>query len=217
MERGENMKRTLPLWPLLFLLGTAGAHAQLYKWVGPDGKVSYADTPPPPSAKQVETRPLQGSGGINTAGLPYDLSEAVKGSPVTLYTTVNCIPCDEGRKLLAERGVPFNEKTVTSNDDFAQFKKIAGDGQLPFLLVGRSKERGFEASAWNAILTSAGYPSTSKLPKAYRNPSAEALAPAPRKAASGQESLAKNEKAAGTPAPTVLPPAVGNAPPGFRF
>jgi glutaredoxin len=212
------MKRTLPLWALLFSLCAANANAQLYKWVGPDGKVTYTDSPPPASAsaKRVETKSL-GTGEVNTTGLPYELSEAVKGSPVTLYTTQNCAPCDDARKLLSARGVPFAERTVTSNEDIALFRKSIGDSQLPVLLVGRNKVRGFEPGGLNAALTAAGYPETSKLPKSYRNPPAEAAAPAPKPVASTQQQSpgANNENTAGRT--TELPAAVGNAPPGFRF
>jgi glutaredoxin len=207
------MKSSLPLSSLLLLLCAANADAQLYKWVGPDGKVTYTDTPPPASARHVETKSL-GASEVNTTGLPYELSEAVKASPVTLYSTRNCAPCDDGKKLLTARGVPFAEKTVSSNEDIAEFKKVNGDAQLPVLLVGRNKERGFEPSAWNATLTSAGYPETSKLPKNYHNPAAEAAAPAPKSVASRQEGQATGTTAGPK---TELPPAVGNAPPGFRF
>jgi glutaredoxin len=210
------MKRTLPLWSLLLLLCAANANAQMYKWIGPDGKITYTDTPPPPSAKQVETKAIAAAAEVNTSGFPYELSEAVKRSPVTLYTTKKCDPCDEGRKLLTARGIPFAEKTVSSNEDIAEFRKLAGDNQLPVLQVGRNKELGFEPGGWNTTLTSAGYPETSKLPRSYRNPPAQAAAPAtPKAAASKQEGqAARSESAAGT---TESPPATGNAPPGFRF
>jgi glutaredoxin len=210
------MKRTSPLAPFLFLLCAASAHAQLYKWVGPDGKVTYSDTPPPKSAARVETK----SAMVGTAGaaeLPFELSEAVKNHPVTLYTTSNCAPCDEGRRLLSERGVPYSEKTVNSNDDISAFKKISSDGQLPVLVVGRNKERGFETSMWNTALTAAGYPETSKLPKGYRNAPVEAVAPAAKSVATGSARRTANEGAADASNASELPPAVGNAPPGFRF
>lgn len=208
------MKRTLPLWSLLFLF-SAGAHAQLYKWVGPDGKVGYSDTPPPPSARRVETKSLP-SAEVDTSNFPFELSAAVKNHPVTLYTTSNCIPCDDGRRLLNERGIPFTEKTVNSNDDIAALKKISSDGQLPLLAVGRSNERGFETTMWNNALTAAGYPATSKLPKNYRNQPAEAAAgravsPKATKQVRADDAAPQSSAAGEAPAAT------GNAPPGFRF
>jgi glutaredoxin len=209
------MKRTLPMWSLLLLVCAANANAQMYKWVGPDGKVTYTDTPPPPAAKNVQKKDIA-TAEVNIAGLPYELSEVVKRSPVTLYTTKNCSPCDDGRKLLSARGIPFAEKTVNSNEDVAEFRKMNGDNQLPLLQIGRSKERGFEPDGWNAALTTAGFPETSKLPRSYQNPPAQATVPAtPKGVAAKQEGQAGNtERGAGN---TDLPPPTGNAPPGFRF
>lgn len=198
------------------MLCAAAANAQLYKWVGPEGKVTYSDSPPPTSAKQVETRSVA-AGGINAADFPYELAEAVKASPVTLYTTANCVPCDDGRRLLNERGIPFSEKTISSNEDIAQLRKTGGKGHLPLLIVGRTREEGFAAGAWNNILTLASYPQSSKLPKSYRNPPAEAAAPpAPAKTAEAMDA-GNTARSAERPRTTELPPATGNAPPGFRF
>lgn len=208
------MKRVLQACSVLLLLCAASAHAQLYKWVGPDGKVTYSDTPPPKSAARVETK-SSASATADTTGLPYEVAQAVKNHPVTLYTTDDCSACNEGRTLLSGRGVPFVEKTVTSNEDAAELRKAGGDGKLPFLTIGRSKERNFDPSAWNAALTAAGYPETSKLPKTYRNPKVVAAATAPR--AVKQAAEEKDSRMIAEPAATELPPATGNAPPGFRF
>ncbi|HCN88055.1 MAG TPA: glutaredoxin family protein [Oxalobacteraceae bacterium] len=207
------MKRNLSL-PLLLalLLCSAVAHAQLYKWVGPDGKVNYTDTPPPPSASGVEQKSMSG-GGSDDGDLPYELSQAVKGNPVTLFTTANCPACDEGRRMLNQRGIPFKEKTVTGNEDIAQLKQAGGTSQLPFLTVGRAKQTGFQAESWGAALTAAAYPETSKLPKTYHGPAAEAAAPKPAPVAKrGQHNESSAAAASGD-----VPPAIGNAPPGFRF
>lgn len=194
------------------LLVAAAAHAQLYKWVGQDGKVTYSDRPPPASARNVQARPVNtGPGG--GAELPYELAEAVRNFPVTLYTGAQCAPCDEGRALLKKRGIPYREKTVGSNADIAKLREISGDTQLPFLMIGSEKQKGMNASAWATALSAAGYPETSKLPKTYRAPPPEAAAPAP---AAAKKPAAVKESEASRPAED-LPPAAGNAPPGFRF
>lgn len=209
------MKRSLSLWPLFLLFFMAGAQAQMYKWVGPDGKVVYSDTPPPPTAKQVERKTLS-SGAAADADLPFELAEAAKNNPVTLYTTDNCEPCNDGRKFLNARGIPFAEKTVSSNADIAKLKQSGGESQLPLLVVGRNKKQGFESGGWNAALTAAGYPESSKLPKNYRNRLPESAASEPKVAA---DSPAKSEDGVPGTAPAVseLPPPTGKAPPGFRF
>ncbi|OWW20000.1 hypothetical protein AYR66_11305 [Noviherbaspirillum denitrificans] len=84
---------------------------------------------------------------------------------------------------------------------------------MPLLVVGNFRERAFEAGAWNNVLTTAGYPETSKLPKSYRNPPATAAAPP----TVSEKRPPANTPAAARPATSDLPPATGNAPPGFRF
>ncbi len=206
--------KSIQFWASLCLLFfAASAHAELYKWVGADGKISYSDTPPPAAAKQVETKALAGGGGVDTSNLPYELAQAVKVSPVTLYTTTDCSPCADGRSLLNARGIPFSEKTVTSNDDIEQLKRVGGKGQLPVLTVGRNKLLAFEAGAWNSALTTAGYPTSSKLPKSYHNPQAQSAAP---QTVADDQSKLKTQAAQDTSRSDSLP-AAGNAPPGFRF
>ncbi|MDR3481048.1 MAG: glutaredoxin family protein [Burkholderiaceae bacterium] len=198
------------LFAQLFMM--AGANAQLYKWVAPDGTVSYSDKPPPATAAKVERKSY--ASGASTVDLPYELAQAVKNSPVVLYTTKNCPACDQGRQLLNDRGIPFSEKTVNTNEDNAYLKKISGDNSAPVLTVGRNKQIG-NLSQWGNMLTAAGYPTSNILPKTYTNPPAEPAAPPAKTAETSPE-----QKKAEQPAPSdAAPPpaATGNAPPGFQF
>jgi len=190
------------------LLWMAGAHAQLYKSVGPDGRVTYSDTPPDsaPVERTLPNRPRPAD------ALPPALANAHTKHPVTLYTTDNCQPCSDGRALLQRRGIPFAEKTVQSDEDLAVLRKAGSDQHLPLLTVGNQKQQGFEADSWNATLSAAGYPETSQLPKSYQNPPAVAAAP-PKAAQAATPPAAESGAGAATPPP---PPA-GNAPPGFQF
>lgn len=192
------------------LLCAASAGAQLYKSVAPDGKVTYSDTPPPAAAR-VEKKLPNRTDGADT--LPHGLAEAVKKSPVTLYTTDNCKPCAEGRTLLKQRGIPFSEKTVHSNDDLAVLRQAGGDQQLPLLKIGHQKQQGFEADGWHSALTNAGYPEASQLPKAYQYAAAVPAAPQ-QPVATPKPVVAEQAADGGARAPA---PPTGNAPPGFRF
>jgi len=195
---------------LLFIVTCA--HAQLYKWVAPDGSVSYSDTPPPATVAKVERKSY--STGPSLSDLPYEVAQAAKSSPVTFYSMPKCPACDQGRKLLTERGIPFSEKTVNTNDDIERVQKVSGGSQLPVLMVGRSKQVGFEPSSWSNALSAAGYPLSNTLPKTYTNPPPEAAAP-PAKTADA----AAPKKAAETEQNGIVqpPPPAGNAPPGFQF
>ncbi len=205
--------KALPSIALLLLLCAANSHAELYKWIGADGKVSYSDMPPPESSKQAKPLSLHASGG-GTEGFPYELAEAVKNNPVILYTTSQCVPCDQGRSLLKNRGIPFSEKTVSSNDDIGKLQQISGDSQLPVLTVGRNKQRGFESAAWNIALTAAGYPESSKLPKGYLGLPAEPVSPVAKSTPANKPDKRQTEPE--TPSEQRRP-APGNTPPGFRF
>ena len=152
-----------------------GAHAQsLYRIVGPDGKVTFTDQPPPATAKAVTTPSLKGSAS-EPAGLPYELRQATSKHPVTLYTTDKCKPCDSGRQMLSARGIPFAERTITSNDDAQALQRLSGANSLPFLTVGSKQFSGYSDGEWAQALDNAGYPAKSVLPSNFRNASAEPL------------------------------------------
>ena len=209
------MHKVCKLLPLGLLCCAALAQAELYKSVGPDGRVTYSDTPPA-AAKQRETRTLPSTAPlVNGTALPYELALAAKTHPVTLYTSDKCPPCFTAKNFLAARGIPYAEKTVSSNEDIAAFRAAGGDTELPLLTVGRNKEQGFEEGAWAKALTAAGYPKTSQLPANWRNPPPQSAAPRmPEKPAAAAQSPNPVERA---PAPAEAPAATGKAPPGFRF
>lgn len=201
------MKRTLLV---LSLLCAASAHAQLYKWTGPDGKINYTDTPPPATGKLIDKKSFDG-GGSSTESLPFELAEAAKNNPVTLYTSSQCVPCDEGRAFLKSRGIPFSEKTVTSNDDMKKLHQVSNSNSLPALTIGRNNQTGFESGAWGSALTAAGYPESNKLSPTYRFAQPEAASPAAKQIEKRSADIPPNE-----PKNTPPPPAK-NAPPGFQF
>lgn len=162
------------------LLLAAGVQAQsVYRIVGPDGRVSFTDRPPEnvPKGARVEGGPPGAGAAANSAALPYRLRQPATRFPVVLYTGADCPPCVNGRNLLVNRGIPFTEHTITSNEDIAALKSIAGDTGLPLLTVGAQRLKGFSDAEWSQYLAAAGYPKTSELPPGYQRPAATALAP----------------------------------------
>jgi glutaredoxin len=171
------MRMKSAIFGLVCILTLPALAQQLYKWVGPDGKIVYSDQPPPANIKKVENRNL--GNATATDNLPPELAAAVKKNPVSLYTAADCTPCTEVRSYLKSNGVPFAEKTVASNEDINKLTQVSGETKLPFMLVGSKRLLGLDKSEIRTALTKAGYPETNKLPADYRYPAAEPAAPPP--------------------------------------
>ncbi|HEX2545033.1 MAG TPA: glutaredoxin family protein [Ramlibacter sp.] len=205
----------------LALAGTAGAQ-QVFRIVGPDGKVTFTDRPPQDArATPAPTVTLPGTGGGGNVQLPAELRNVSSRFPVTLYTGSDCTPCNQARNLLASRGVPFTERTVTSNEDIQALERLMGDSpRVPFATIGGQHVKGFSDVEWSQYLDAAGYPKTSQLPPGYRNPPATplvAVQPTPIPAAAGgnqQQQAAQPQQ----PSPPASPSAPSRTnPAGIQF
>lgn len=181
------MKRiAIALIPLLFAASSTLFAAQLYRWVDEKGNVEWRDTPPPPAAKKVEQRKVTGS-TIETSELPYSLQQAVKRFPVTLWVTDCGDACDKARAHLARRGVPHTEKNPQA--EIETFKKASGGAmEVPLLLVGTNRLKGYHEPNWDAALDSAGYPRT---PVVKLKPQPRPAAPAPAPAAASDKPVVR--------------------------
>jgi glutaredoxin len=199
-----------------FSAGDANAQ-QIYRIVGPDGRVTFSDKPPlePNGRATVATAiPMPASGGADYSSLPFELRQAASRYPVTLYVAPGCEPCLAGRAMLTSRGVPFAEKTVTTNDDIEALKRLAGAASLPFLTIGGQQIKGFSESEWVQFLDAAGYPKTSQLPASYNPPPATPLVAAqqPRLTRATPEA-----PSAASPSAPSAPAAPADNPAGIKF
>jgi glutaredoxin len=181
--------RTILAFALAIVAGAASA--QLYRWTDEQGKVHITDTPPPPNAKNVQKKATPPPSTSAPAPVePYSLTLLRKNYPVTLYTTPGCDSCDDARKLLNQRGIPFSEVSVTTDQQIADLKKLAETNSVPVMVVGSTIQKGFEETAYNRMLDSAGYPKAGVLP--VRNQTEPTASGEPRvnvkPAASGEES-----------------------------
>lgn len=199
--------RLLMVAAATLITGTAWAQ---YKVVGPDGKITYTDTPPPTGKAQPVGRPA--GEGVDTENLPYELRQVVGRYPVTLYTTSNCGACDAARSLLRQRGVPFTERTVNTSADAALLVQNEGGTDLPVARLGAQQLKGFNSADWNGYLDAAGYPKQSQLPTSYKFRDPTPLAPLtvrpPTSTAAGNAPPPR-------PAPEPAPPPP--APGGIKF
>jgi len=135
---------------------------------------------------------------------------------VTLYTSADCAPCDTGRQWLLQRGVPYSEKRVTTQDDEQALVRLVGGRSVPSLTVGAQPVRGFAESDWQAYLDAAGYPREVKLPRGWQPPPVTPLVAvaAPRAAP-----LPLPVPPAAPAAVPAMParPGTGNAPGSIQF
>lgn len=152
------MQKRVALLLGLSLVATS-AVAELYKWIGADGKINYSDTPPPADAKKVEKKRLNDR-VTEGDGLNFATRNAMKKYPVVLFATDCGVPCDQARALLTKRGVPFAEKNPEKNAaDNQELKKLTGTLEVPDLQVGKDTPiKGYNEAVWNAALDTAGYP-----------------------------------------------------------
>lgn len=195
--------RLLRLAAVAALLGGAavGALAQ-YKIVGPDGKVTYTDKPP--TASDIKAPAPGAAAAPAAAGIPYETRQAMAKFPVTLYSTRNCAACDSARQALRQRGVPFNEFSVGTDNDFAVYKSRFGGGTFPGISVGSKSLSGYSSSDLSGYLDAAGYPAQARL-TGYSWPPAVALAP-PSAGAAVSANTDQPVAAPAAPAPLAPPP-----------
>ena len=205
------------------LLATAAQAQQVHRIVGPDGKVTFSDRAPEDKKAQSTVLSTASGGAASNPALPTELRQIASRFPVTLYTGESCSPCQQARQLLVQRGVPFTERSVNTNDDLDALRRLSGESALPFGTIGRQQLKGFSDAEWTQYLDAAGYPAQSRLPRGYTQPAATPLAPTKAPAASAPDAP---QEAASAPtgrlrrqAPPPPPPGgpTPSNPAGIRF
>jgi len=158
------------------------AHAQ-YKVVAPDGSVTYTDRPP--ADARLRVTPMGSATGATAAiaapavNLPVELRQLTQRFPVSLYTSADCPACDSGRQWLAERGVPYRERSISTEPDVQALALLTGARTVPALTIGAQPVRGFSAGEWQSFIDAAGYPRESRLPSGWQPPAVTPLVEPP--------------------------------------
>lgn len=164
----RSIVRVVTAYALVAAVTPAPLHAAdatgLFRWIDRAGQVHYSDRLPPGDARNVQQKRLPASVAAST--LPYDLREAMRQHPVTLYTFACGESCVQGRALLVLRGTPFTEKDANDAAVQDEMRQIAGSTASPLLVVGKLPLQGWEPSAWNNALDAAGYPRTPRTAQA---------------------------------------------------
>lgn len=179
----KQMRPTRLLCPALLLLAALASMPALgqYKVTAPDGSVTYTDRPSVPPTHKVQ--PL-GRGGTlvpeaSNPALPPELRSVVSRFPVTIYTARDCPPCDSGRLLLSQRGVPYTERLVITEEDVLALERAVGWRTVPTMVIGSQTLRGLAADEWSSYIDLAGYPKESRLPRGWQQAAATPLTTPP--------------------------------------
>src|SRR5690606_2941537 len=114
--------------------------------------------------------------------------------------------------LLTQRGIPFAERTVSSNDDIDALKRLSGEASLPLATIGAQQLKGFSDTEWTRYLDAAGYPKQSQLPPGYRRPAPAPMVAVVPKAAPAEPAAAPGSGEAGGNAPSAPARPGGPAP-----
>lgn len=171
--------RTARLLTGALLAAAALPAAALYKIVQPDGSITYTDRPPPDTTGRVITLGRSAQPQSSEAALPTELRQVSQRYPVVLYTAPDCAPCAAGRRLLQQRGVPYTERIIASEDDAVALERAVGGRTVPALAIGSQPLRGLSETDWTAFLDAAGYPRESRLPPGWQPPAATPLVERP--------------------------------------
>lgn len=148
------MMRWIAAFGAAVFMGGLAQAATLYRWVGPNGVVTYQNSPPPSSAAHVRVIRMP-----NHAS-PAAVRKAVSAMhPVVLYGAPHCAPCRQVSAYLRRRGVPFRAVDVSRAPSALQdMKTKTGSTTVPTIMVGQQVLVGYIPSALKNELTAAGYP-----------------------------------------------------------
>ena len=213
LSRSEILKNAIKLIAVLIIMTPASGQLyaqQVYKSVDKNGRVTYSEVPP-----------LLGSGdkltgdSVASVALPYALQQVVSRYPVTLYTTADCGPCISAKLMLTQRGVPFTERTISTNEDITAFKRLNSENNFPLATIAAQQLKGYEDGEWTQYLDAAGYPKSSTLPRNYRN--AEPVSLTPKKVVEKAEKPALTEKPIAAQPAAAAPQMPNNNPTGIKF
>lgn len=161
---------------LAMSLAPTEVNAQIRCWTNATGSRECSDLPPPADAKAISD--VRGRAGRIDGQESFSQRQASERFPVVFWSNDCGEPCNNARKLLTSRGIPFSDRNPAQQDLQDEFRRLTkGQMQVPLLLVGSTQLTGFEESQWNSTLDAAGY---SRTPTAARKPTPAPAATIPR-------------------------------------
>jgi glutaredoxin len=152
---GESVNKSLSFAFMFFVLGFGPAgHAEVYKLIGPDGKVTYTDSHSEGgNSTKVEVVKIDSYAGPAEVSSVGDLAASRK---VTIFTTEWCGVCRKAKSYMAGHGIAYDELDIEKSQ-FArtEFDQLGGRA-VPVILIGKEKMTGFSPAKFEAMLIDAG-------------------------------------------------------------
>ncbi len=144
----------------VFLGITATANAQMYKWVGNDGRIFYSDRPPPDrNAETIEFSSKTSKASVtktnidNTVGQSTSLKKAAL-KEVVMYSASWCGVCKKAKAYFESEGIPFKEYDIeTSRKGRKDYKELNGTG-VPIIMVNNERMNGFSQGRFDEMYES---------------------------------------------------------------
>lgn len=160
-------KLSLPLLFVFCALFSMTAPAQnLYKSIGPDGRIVYSDRRPAEGRieKTLQFKNLPASSLPASASSQLEQLRKQKGAQqaaaqagqVVIYTTSWCGYCKKAKAYLAGKGISYRELDIETGPGMAAYAQAGGEGGVPLLFYRGQRVQGYSKEAYDSLFESRG-------------------------------------------------------------
>ena len=159
-----NAAILIALSSLCVVLSIPASADTVFKAVGPDGTITYSDTPPADRsrANTLEFRNLPSSPLPaqvlrfreqleKSAEMRISAARAPRAADVALYTASWCGYCKRAKTHLASAQIAYVEYDIESVDGMRAFIGTGGSGGVPLLVAGEQRVQGYSAAAYDRL------------------------------------------------------------------
>lgn len=143
------------------LVTTTPVAQDLYKSVGPDGRIVYSDKPPAKGRieKTMKFENLPSSALPASAFSYVEQLRKLRASSsankptkaVVLYSAAWCGYCKKAKAYLADKGITYQEIDIDTDGGMIAFAQVGGGNGVPLLLAGGQRVQGFSPDAYDAL------------------------------------------------------------------
>jgi len=135
----------------------------IYRSLGPDGRVTYSDQPPTTGKVQkvysfdnLPASPVPEATQRYREGLESGMKQRLAGQTVVasgtrLYSAAWCGYCRKAKAYLGQKGIGYQEIDIDTAAGREDFARSVGGGGIPLLLHNGQRVQGFTTVAYDAL------------------------------------------------------------------